>query len=187
MDITSEKLVLQYLPLANKLAYQKKRALPDFIDIEELKSAAYMGLVEAASRYDPKVGAAFSTFAYPRIFGAICDYLRELGWGRKHNVMQILSLDAPYAADGDEVYELKDTLAAREDRNDAESLEVIALNLDDQAKQILKHYFFESYSMKEIGEKFNVTESRVSQLIKSYKARIQECWTKEELGAALAA
>jgi RNA polymerase sigma factor for flagellar operon FliA len=38
------------------------------------------GLIEAAQRFDPKVGASFSTFAYYRIRGAIFDGMRTMGW-----------------------------------------------------------------------------------------------------------
>lgn len=169
MDNELQKLVLQYVPLANKLAYQKKRNLPSFIDVEELKSAAYLGLVEAASRYNPEVGVAFSTFAYRRVFGAICDYLRELGWGPKTSQMENC-----------------DMLEGEPERNDS-FLEVVSADLNDQAKQILRLYFVENYSMKEVGNKFSISESRVSQLIKYYKQRIRDRWDERDLRIMLAA
>ena len=45
--------------------------------LEEFISAGYLGLVEAASRYEPKSGATFKQFAYLRIQGAIIDSIRE--------------------------------------------------------------------------------------------------------------
>jgi RNA polymerase sigma factor (sigma-70 family) len=180
---TNQQLVEQYVPLANKLAYQKKRTLPKFIDIEELKSAAYLGLVEAASRFRPDLGVAFSTFAYPRIAGAICDYLREQGWVGKKT--QMLSLDAP-SADSDDC-NLSDMIEAKAEEQTEECFEVITLNLDDQAKDVLRHYFIDEYSMKEVGERFGVSESRISQLIKQYKTRITDTWSESELLEELAA
>lgn len=180
---TMQQLVLQYVPLANKLAYRKKRSLPSFVDIEELKSAAYLGLVEAATRFDTKYGAAFSTYAYSRISGAICDYLRELGWGKKSD-SHFVSLDKH--VDGEDC-DLKDMLESKEERNDKEFLEVVSADLDDQAEVILKMYFVEDFSMKEVGEKFGVTESRVSQLIKRYKKCIRDKYEEHELRVLLAA
>lgn len=182
MDHNMQQLVLQFIPLANKLAYQKKRSLPSFIDVEELKSAAYLGLVEAASRFNPEFGTAFSTFAYPRIFGAIQDYLRSLGWGRRDGSSHCVSLDAPNA-DG---HDLNDMLEAKTEEND-EFLEVVSVDLNDQARQILRLYFVESYSMKEIGERFDVTESRISQLIKQYRQHIRGRWDEKDLRLMLAA
>tara|TARA_Y100000034_G_scaffold94926_1_gene115134 strand:- start:692 stop:1249 length:558 start_codon:yes stop_codon:yes gene_type:complete len=183
---TSQQLVEQYIPLANKLAYQKKRTVPNFIDVEELKSAAYMGLCEAASRFKEDYGVAFSTFAYPRIFGAIHDYLRERGWGKKTEPRNALSLDAPSSDDGNEC-SLGDMLEAKVERNDEEFLEVVSQNLDEQAKSVLRYYFIDDFSMKEVGEKFGVSESRISQLIKKYKKQIAADWSKEDLRLELAA
>lgn len=177
---TQQKLVEQYVPLANKLAYKKKKTLPSFVDIEELKSAAYMGLVEAASRYNPNLGVQFSTFAYPRVFGAIQDYLREMGWGKRNEPVRAFSLDATIETDDGKCSQ-GDLLEAKEEHNGDEFMEVITLTLDNQAEQVLRYYFIDECSMKEVGEKFGVSESRVSQLIKQYKDRIRNDWDEQEL------
>jgi RNA polymerase sigma factor (sigma-70 family) len=182
---TKQELVERYIPLANKLAYQKKKSLPRFVDVEELKSAAYLGLVEAASRFDPERGVAFSTFAYPRVFGAIHDYLREQGWGKRTEPKSAVSLDSETSA-GEECY-LKDTLEAKVESNDDEFIEVVTQNLDKQAKAVLRYYFIDAYSMKEVGAKFGVSESRISQLIKRYKDQIRSDWTASDLRFELAA
>lgn len=182
---TMQKLVEQYVPLANKLAYQKKRTLPKFIDIEELKSAAYLGLVEAASRFDQSLGNSFSTFAYPRIFGAIHDYLREQGWMKRGNTDKMLSLDTPCS--DEELMMLKDTIEAKPESDAEELFEAVTLKFDAHAKSVLRHYFVDELSMKEVGEKFGVSESRISQLIKQYKKRIQSDWTSDLLYNELAA
>ncbi len=182
---TTHQLVEQYMPWANKLANRKKKTLPKFIDIEDLRSAAYLGLVEAANRFKPELGIEFTTFSYPRIWGAIHDYLREQGWIKKGSNTQMLSLDVP-STDGEDAA-LKDTIEARPEDDTEECFEVITLNLDSQAKDVLRHYFIDDYSMKEVGEKFGVSESRISQLIKQYKARIQQNWTEDALRTELAA
>lgn len=180
------KLVEQYIPLANKLAFQKKKSLPRFIDIEDLRSAAYLGLVEAANRFNPNLGICFSTFAYPRINGAIIDYLRDQGWMKRGDTCHIISLDSPVA--DNELCVLGDTVAAKKEiTNQEEVLEVISLNLDNQAKAVLRHYFIDELSMKEVGDKFGVTEGRISQLIKDYKQKIRSDWSEQELRTELAA
>ncbi|MHA2380687.1 MAG: sigma-70 family RNA polymerase sigma factor, partial [Candidatus Thorarchaeota archaeon] len=176
-----QQLVEQYVPMANKLAHKKKRTLPRFVDVEELKSAAYMGLVEAASRYKPEMGVAFSTFAYPRVSGAIYDYLRQESGGKRE--ASVLSMDEPV----EEECSLKNLLEARPERNNDEFLEAVSLDLGPQAREVLRHYFIDAYSMKEVGDKFGVSESRISQLIKQYKSRIRDKWTRDEFSAMLAA
>ena len=37
-------------------------------------------MIEAAHKYDPKQGTAFSTFAYYRVRGAMFDGMRSMGW-----------------------------------------------------------------------------------------------------------
>lgn len=182
---TMQRLVEQYIPWANKLANQKKRSLPKFIDLEEIKSAAYMGLVEAASRYKPELGIEFTTFSYPRIWGAIHDYLREQGWMKRGDYQQVISLDAPSAESED--CTLRDTIEAKSEGDTEECFEVITLNLDDQAKAVLRYYFIDEYSMKEVGDKFGVSESRISQLIKQYKTKIKSSWQEDRLRLELAA
>jgi RNA polymerase sigma factor (sigma-70 family) len=182
---TMQKLVVQYVPLANKLAYQRKKTLPKFVDIEDLKSAAYLGLVEAATRFDPAFGVAFSTFAYPRIFGAIHDYLREQGWFKRGDLTPVLSLDT--APNEDQECSLKDTIEAKSEPDTEESFDFLTFCLEPQAKKVLRHYFIEDYSMKEVGEKIGISESRVSQLIKIYKFQIKNRLSDPEAVEELAA
>jgi len=184
--MSTTQLVEQYVPLANKIVFQKKKSLPCFIDVEDLRSAAYLGLVEAANRYNPDFGVCFSTFAYPRINGAIIDYLRNQGWMKRGGTCRIISLDAPMS-DNDS-YVLRDTIEAKEEITDQEEiLEVISLKMDNHAKSVLRHYFIDELSMKEVGDKFGVTEGRISQLIKQYKEKIRSNWTYSELCKELAA
>lgn len=181
MNTFQQKLVEQYVPLANKLAYDKKKTLPLFVDVEDLKSAAYLGLSEAASRFDPDYGVVFSTFAYPRIFGAIHDHLRKEGWGKRGESKMALSLD------GEDESGWGALLKSKTERNDEEFLEVVSKDLGEQAKEVLKNYFINKYSMREVGDRFGVSESRISQLIKQYKTSIRANWTRIELSEQLAA
>jgi RNA polymerase sigma factor for flagellar operon FliA len=50
------------------------------VELDDLISYGMTGLVESAQRFDPKVGANFTTFSYYRIRGAIYDGLRSMGW-----------------------------------------------------------------------------------------------------------
>lgn len=46
------------------------------IHVDELYSAALMGLVDASGRYDPGKGASFKTFAEHRMYGSCRDLMR---------------------------------------------------------------------------------------------------------------
>lgn len=69
--------VSPYISFASKLAREFRRAhFHPALSYEELQSAAFLGLCEAACRFDSARGLSFETFAYLRIRGAMFDYLR---------------------------------------------------------------------------------------------------------------
>lgn len=74
------KVILEkYGPYVRSLAAQVRRQFSGSIEMDELVSYGQVGLLEAAERFDPKVGANFLTFAHYRIKGAIFDGLRKMG------------------------------------------------------------------------------------------------------------
>ena len=69
-----DELIENYLPLATQLASRyRHRSEPS----DDLNQVAYMGLLAAASRWDPERGAAFSSFAVPTILGELRRYFRD--------------------------------------------------------------------------------------------------------------
>lgn len=72
-----DDLILGHLPLVKHIIGRLLGALPASADAENLESAGVLGLVEAASKFDPSRNAQFKTFAYLRIRGAIVDELRR--------------------------------------------------------------------------------------------------------------
>lgn len=75
-----ESLATAHLPLVARVVQRLSFSLPHFVDREELYSLGIMGLIDAARRYDPQAGVAFSTYATPRIRGSILDGLRAEQW-----------------------------------------------------------------------------------------------------------
>jgi RNA polymerase sigma factor FliA len=73
-------LIEDHLPLVQAIARKVKKTLSASNDFEDLVGYGSKGLVEAADRFDPTLGASFSTFAYYRIRGAMFDGLRTMGW-----------------------------------------------------------------------------------------------------------
>jgi RNA polymerase sigma factor for flagellar operon FliA len=54
--------------------------VPGFMTKEDISSAAMLGLVDAAGRFDPGLGVAFKTFAEKRMRGAVLDEVRRMDW-----------------------------------------------------------------------------------------------------------
>ena len=73
-------LLDQHLGLVHHVAHQLARHLPPDVELDELTSAGTLGLVCALEAFDPRRGLEFSTYATPRIRGAILDELREQDW-----------------------------------------------------------------------------------------------------------
>ncbi len=78
--LDKRKLVEQYTPFVRGIAAKIKKSLAKNIEFDDLISYGMTGLLEAAERFDPKMGANFMTFSYYRIRGAIYDGLRGMGW-----------------------------------------------------------------------------------------------------------
>jgi RNA polymerase sigma factor FliA len=72
-----DMLLRENLSLVHHVARQLARGLAADADVDELVSAGTMGLMSAAEAFDTTRGLAFSTFAVPRIRGAILDELRR--------------------------------------------------------------------------------------------------------------
>ena len=77
-DASADDLALRHLALAESVArrYFRQDAARD----EDLLQVAYLGLVNAAHRFDPDRGGSFAAFAVPTIDGEIKRHLRDHGW-----------------------------------------------------------------------------------------------------------
>ncbi|MCP3141427.1 sigma-70 family RNA polymerase sigma factor [Pyxidicoccus xibeiensis] len=74
------KVILEkYGPYVRSLAATVRKQFNAQLELDELVAYGQIGLLEAAERFDPKVGANFLTFAHYRIKGAIFDGLRKMG------------------------------------------------------------------------------------------------------------
>jgi RNA polymerase sigma factor for flagellar operon FliA len=72
-----EQLLAEHLGLVHFIARQVFRNLSTEADIGELVSSGTIGLMTALEGYDATRGIAFSTYATPRIRGAMLDELRR--------------------------------------------------------------------------------------------------------------
>jgi RNA polymerase sigma factor for flagellar operon FliA len=75
---TRDAVLRQHLGLVYHVAQQLARARPNDVELDDLVSAGTLGLIDAFEHFDASRGLAFSTFAAPRIRGAILDELRRV-------------------------------------------------------------------------------------------------------------
>jgi RNA polymerase sigma factor for flagellar operon FliA len=69
-----------YLGLVHHSAREVVKRAGRDLEFDELISAGTLGLVQAIEGFDPSRGLAFSTYAVPRIRGAMLDELRSRDW-----------------------------------------------------------------------------------------------------------
>jgi RNA polymerase sigma factor for flagellar operon FliA len=161
-------------------------------DSRELLGAAALGLLEACRRFDPARGFSFSTFAMPRIRGAILDSLRAEGvrprsWRRRgvsENVF--VSLDAPVTdADGD-----ASTIGSTLRIEHGDGADAAVLRQDDEAmlargiatlsptqRRVLTLYYFDDLKLHEIGAVLGCTESNICQIKSAALKRLRALLT----------
>jgi RNA polymerase sigma factor for flagellar operon FliA len=77
VEVDRERVLNEHLGLVHYIARQVQRGLSAEADFDELVSAGTLGLMSAHDSFEPERGLAFSTFAAPRIRGAILDELRR--------------------------------------------------------------------------------------------------------------
>jgi len=93
-----DRIVIEYLPLAKGIAIQVSKNLPVNVDVDDLIHAGVLGLLDAATKFNPNKKVAFPTYAKHRIKGAIIDSLRQLDWAsrdlrRRHKQVEAATRD----------------------------------------------------------------------------------------------
>ena len=73
-----QALLVSHVGLVHHVARQLARRLSTEAQLDELVSAGSLGLIQAVDSFEAARGLAFSTYAVPRIRGAILDELRRL-------------------------------------------------------------------------------------------------------------
>ncbi|MFT7138876.1 MAG: RNA polymerase sigma factor for flagellar operon FliA [Candidatus Azotimanducaceae bacterium] len=77
---TPDALVREYAQLVKRIAHHMVARMPSSVQPDDLIQSGMIGLLEAASKYDPGKGASFETYAGIRIRGAMLDEIRKGDW-----------------------------------------------------------------------------------------------------------
>ena len=153
--------------LAQHAALHAKRRWP-MTSRDDLLSDAYLGLCEAAQRYDPASTASFPTFAHPRIWGAMIDgYRHRTGWNwRTGEGGHKAHYGYPTNDDGEilePIFRVDDLdLEQVLDRIDAHA-QAAGFDLNGRDLAILVEVGG-GRTMLDVGVEFGVSESRVCQI-----------------------
>jgi len=169
-------LIMDHVFLAERIAKSKKKKL-SHVSYDELKSAAYLGLVEAANHYDPQENDCFAAYAIWRIIGAVRDYLREISWGPRSKPVKMV-----------EVFVYEEHLFDQQIVDKTGFFEEVIRQLPTVNKTVLRLYYREGMKIKDIANDMSVHQSRVSQILSDSRSRLQNIWKEQqsELWAAAA-
>lgn len=115
-------LVDHYIPLVKYLAGRLAINLPTSVELCDLESFGFFGLLDALEKYDQNRKVKFETYASLRIRGAILDGLRSLDWVPRSTRAKARILE-------NKIQELTNTLG----RNPADGEVAAALDLSEDA------------------------------------------------------
>ncbi|MGD2016697.1 MAG: FliA/WhiG family RNA polymerase sigma factor [Planctomycetota bacterium] len=91
-DEERDKLIMDHVPLLKHLVGRMFFDVPGAVERDDLFGFGMVGLISAADSWDRSRGVAFSTYAYPKIRGAILDELRRMDFlprGRRERVREV--------------------------------------------------------------------------------------------------
>lgn len=84
--------LLRHIPLIRIIARQMSIHFTSCLDLDDMVNAGFIGLIDAAKKFNQSRGIKFTTYAEFRIRGAILDELRSYDWAprlmrRKRNLL----------------------------------------------------------------------------------------------------
>ncbi len=91
-SVDRDALILDHLPLLHHIVGRMSFDVPGRVEREDMLGFGMIGLISAADSWEPERGLKFSTYAFPRIRGAILDELRRMDFlprGRRERVREL--------------------------------------------------------------------------------------------------
>lgn len=98
-----DELLNEYIPLVKYVAGRMAMNLPSSVEVGDLESFGFFGLLDALEKFDETRNIKFETYASTRIRGAILDGLRSMDWVPRSVRAKIRTLES-------EVYNLTNEL-----------------------------------------------------------------------------
>ena len=139
-----DNIVSRHAVLVKRIAYHLINRMPDNVQVDDLIQAGMLGLLEAASNFNPGLGASFETFAGIRIRGAMLDELRKLDWTPR-------SVHRKYRAVSEAIQAVE--LRKGSDASDAEIAQQLGVSLSEYHQILIDSNSARLFSVDEIEDK----------------------------------
>jgi RNA polymerase sporulation-specific sigma factor len=88
-----------YIPLVHKITHKRYGQFAHKYEYEDLFQVGCIGLMSAAKKFDESRDVKFSTYAYTRIDGYICNFVRDDRWFLAKNGEERIKASAPFSLD----------------------------------------------------------------------------------------
>jgi RNA polymerase sigma factor for flagellar operon FliA len=186
------ELVLSHMHLVREIAKRVKQRLPPCFDADDLEQAGMLGLIDAATKFDPRRKVAFGAYARLRIRGEMVESVRKRNWREAMNqpLAEYRDPDRFTASSGNSNMggelrggprETKDPdshlaiVASIESRERRELVDEALATLPPREAIVVEMYYRRDVEIREIATKpgFGVNKSRVSQIHHSALRRMK--------------
>lgn len=149
-----------------------------FLEPDDIESASLFALIKAARSYDAGKGSKFTTYAAQCIHNEVLMLVR-----RQKKYMGTLSIETPVTKLEGKELTIADTLATPDfthsylqNQTLIDALEV----LDERERHFILKCVMGNEKQKELGERFGISQSYVSRLIRRAKKKMRRAAARPE-------
>lgn len=171
-------LVLEHLQIVEKIAGAVARRVPPSIQLDDLKQAGTMGLMEAATRYDATKGVPFVAWAIIRVRGAVLDCV-QTHYKHAHTEQLQSACDGEiggaHEMSSDHGAAAAAIEAACEARQQSNRIHLVVSNdLPRRERRVVELHYSKGHNMQIVARRMKVSPTRVFQLRASALETVRE-------------
>jgi RNA polymerase sigma factor (sigma-70 family) len=165
-DAEAKALLTKYKTRLQKMAKNTDKCYAS-IDNDDLLQAGWIGLIEASHDYDEHFSVAFWPYAYHRAQGAMLDAVRSARYvprsvQREWTIQSYID-DLHGAGVEDRPVGMEHSKAWAE----------LSESLPSRERQIVALFLIRGFTLQDVGELYDISESRVSQIVKRALRRLR--------------
>lgn len=191
--MADEALVLSLASTVEQIARKIHRGLPKHVELDDIRSAGWIGAMRAVEMYSPDHDTTLAQYAAIKIRSAILDWQREqdpLSRAHRRDLKETgnaapatLSLDAPILEDM--AMQVADPLSGES----VKTVEAKALirkllrraKLDSRYSYVVRRHLLGGVELDDIADRLEVTPSRCSQILQLGLKKLRAAYARREL------
>lgn len=163
-----------HMGLVKKFVKKYHGIYRDKYEFDDLMQVGCMGLCKAIGEFNPDAGFKFSTFAFYKIRGEICNSIRDDRFYPTHPKQRFdasvnfISLNTFVDEKGK--VELMDTFKSNDNLDiisESIDLQMALDKLSDLERNVIHLYYFKDLTQQEIGKLIGTSQNHVSRTLKS--------------------